>query len=187
MKQIILAAILLICVSESSAQYIYYRQKLANSIKQTENMGSAPREKVQEQPKSVVETMIEQEPEPIVRAKFEKAESIKLTAPKVELAKVEAVKLEPVKEPLKPEPPSEKVYKTYPDKCPGVEGATPWCLSYVPDLLKKILVDRYEGYLMTIKGVIQEDKSILYYCQICSDGVMVTEYAKENGEKVVKK
>ena len=80
----------------------------------------------------------------------------------------------------------EKVYKTYPDKCPGVEGSIPWCLSYVPELLIKILVDRYEGYLMTIKGIRQEDGSTLYYCQICSNGTMRTEYANEDGVRVVK-
>jgi hypothetical protein len=102
----------------------------------------------------------------------------------VQQKKADPPKAEPVKE--EPPKPEEKVYKTYPDKCPGRAGAVPWCLSYVPDLTRKILIDRYNGYLMTIKGIVQEDRTILYHCQICSDGVMITEYAKEDGTKVIK-
>jgi hypothetical protein len=78
----------------------------------------------------------------------------------------------------------QKEYKTYPDKCPGMAGAIPWCMSYVPELLIKILVDRYHGYLMTIKGIRQHDGSTRYRLQICDNGKMKEEWSLEDGTKV---
>ncbi len=74
------------------------------------------------------------------------------------------------------------IFHEWPDKCPGLSGAVPVLLNYVPPEIVLIVTEKYKGHLYSIstnKGPADRPE---YKLKVCKDGMIRYEYANYKGE-----
>ena len=78
------------------------------------------------------------------------------------------------------------IYHEWPDKCPGLSGATPVLTNYVPKEMVLKLTEIYKGYLYSISSIKVANNKLEYKLKVCENGVIKFEYADENGNIISK-
>lgn len=77
--------------------------------------------------------------------------------------------------------PTQVVYHKWPDKCPGLSGATPVLLNYIPKEIVLKLTEIYKGYLFSISSNKIAGNKVEYKLKVCEHGAIKFEYADANG------
>ena len=90
---------------------------------------------------------------------------------------------QPIKKTAEPEKPKEEkvVYHEWPDCCPGLKGAIPILVTYVPREIFLKLREKYKGHLYSIAGILVENRKQAYKLRICEGNDVKYEYADEEG------
>jgi len=74
------------------------------------------------------------------------------------------------------------IYHQWPDKCPGISGATPVVINYVPKEIVLKLTEIYKGHLYSISSIKVANNKSGYKLKVCENGEIKFEYADEHGE-----
>jgi hypothetical protein len=82
--------------------------------------------------------------------------------------------------------PNKVVYHQWPDKCPGLSGAVPVLLNYIPKEMVLKLTEIFEGHLYSISSIKLAVNKIGYKLKVCEGGQIKYEYADEDGNIVTK-
>lgn len=82
--------------------------------------------------------------------------------------------------------PNKIVYHHWPDKCPGLSGAVPVLLNYIPKEMVLKITEIFEGHLYSISSIKLAGNKIGYKLKVCEGGQIQYEYADEDGNIVTK-
>lgn len=74
------------------------------------------------------------------------------------------------------------IYHQWPDKCPGLSGATPVLTNYVPKEIVLKLTEIYKGHLYSISSIKVANNKLEYKLKVCENGEIKFEYANEHGD-----
>ncbi len=77
--------------------------------------------------------------------------------------------------------PTNVVYHKWPDRCPGLSGAVPVIMNYIPPEMILKLTEIYKGHLYSISAVKNAANKVRYKLKVCENGIIKYEYADENG------
>lgn len=84
-------------------------------------------------------------------------------------------------------PPDTIIYHQWPDKCPGLSGATPVLTNYVSKEIVLKLTEIYKGHLYSISSIKAANNKSGYKLKVCENGEIRFEYADEHGEIIKNK
>jgi hypothetical protein len=73
------------------------------------------------------------------------------------------------------------VFHDWPDKCPGLTGAVPVLINYVPAEIVIIVSEKFKGHLYSISTNKGPDNLPQYKLKVCEDGMIQYEYADYKG------
>jgi len=79
------------------------------------------------------------------------------------------------------------IYHQWPDKCPGLSGATPVLTNYVAKEIVLKLTEIYKGHLYSISSIKVANNKLGYKLKVCENGEIKFEYADEHGEIIKNK
>lgn len=79
------------------------------------------------------------------------------------------------------------IYHQWPDKCPGLSGATPVLTNYISKEIVLKLTEIYKGHLYSISSIKAGNNKLGYKLKVCEDGEIKFEYADEHGEIIKNK
>ena len=82
--------------------------------------------------------------------------------------------------------PDKVVYHKWPDRCPGLSGAVPVLLNYIPKEMVPKLTEIYKGHLYSISSIKVSNNKLEYKLKVCENGQIRFEYADENGNIITK-
>ncbi len=74
------------------------------------------------------------------------------------------------------------IFHDWPDKCPGLTGAVPVLLNYVPAEIVLMVTEKYKGHLYSITTNKGADNKPEYKLKVCKNGMIRYEYANYKGE-----
>ena len=74
------------------------------------------------------------------------------------------------------------IFHDWPDKCPGLTGAVPVLLNYVPAEIVLMVTEKYEGHLYSISTNKSANGKPEYKLKVCKNGMIRYEYANYKGE-----
>ena len=77
--------------------------------------------------------------------------------------------------------PDKVVYHQWPDKCPGLSGAVPVLLNYIPKDIVPKLTEIFEGHLYSISSIKLNGNKVGYKLKVCENGEIKFEYADATG------
>jgi hypothetical protein len=174
MKKLILALFLTICAHVLQAQYLHYwddsrpRRRAQPAQKQ-----NPPAEKNLEPVK-----VIEKKPEPpVITSPLRLKAATLITAVTLPVNKV-ALLPEIIREPV--------IFHDWPDQCPGLTGAVPVLINYVPAEIVLIVTEKFKGHLYSICTNKGPDDMPEYKLKVCEDGMIKYEYADYKGNIISK-
>lgn len=73
------------------------------------------------------------------------------------------------------------IFHDWPDKCPGLTGAVPVLINYVPPEIVLIVTEQFEGHLYSISTNKGPDNLSRYKLKVCEDGMIKYKYADFKG------
>lgn len=79
------------------------------------------------------------------------------------------------------------VFHDWPDKCPGLTGAMPVLINYVPAEIVLIVTEKFKGHLYSISTNKGPDNMPQYKLKVCEDGMIQYEYADYKGNIISEK
>lgn len=74
------------------------------------------------------------------------------------------------------------IFHDWPDKCPGLTGAVPVLINFVPPEIVLIVTEKYKGHLYSISTNNGRDNKPEYKLKVCKDGMIRYEYANYKGD-----
>ncbi len=171
MKKWIIAAVIMICVHDLHAQYLHYW----DDSRPRRQMRPAPKpEPPAEKPVVVASPKEEVPPPPPVIAKPVSVQVPVLIAGVTVAANFVVIPILPMREPL--------VFHDWPDKCPGLSGAMPVLINYVPAEIVLIVTEKFKGHLYSISTNTGPDNRPQYKLKVCEDGMIQYKYANYKGD-----
>ncbi|HZW70334.1 MAG TPA: hypothetical protein VFF57_05635, partial [Hanamia sp.] len=84
------------------------------------------------------------------------------------------IPLLPVREPM--------IFHDWPDKCPGLSGAMPVLINYVPAEIVLIITEKFKGHLYSISTNAGPNNRPQYKLKVCEDGMIQYKYADYKGD-----
>lgn len=169
MKKLIITLVILFAANHLFAQYLHYwdNSKRERYVQPTEQAPPPP-------PQAPAQPKPDVAPAPLPLTN-----PVKLDVP--DLVSSTFVPFNTVTGPPKFDRPP-MVFHEWPDKCPGLSGAVPVLLNYVPAEIVVIVSEKYKGHLYSIctnKGANNKPE---YKLKVCKNGMIVYEYANYKGE-----
>ncbi len=79
------------------------------------------------------------------------------------------------------------IFHDWPDKCPGLTGAMPVLINYVPAEIVLIVTEKFKGHLYSISTNKGPENRPQYKLKVCEDGMIQYEYADYKGNIISKK
>lgn len=78
------------------------------------------------------------------------------------------------------------IFHDWPDKCPGLTGAVPVLMNYVPAEIVIIVSEKFKGHLYSISTNRGPHNRPQYKLKVCEDGMIQYEYADFKGNIIPK-
>ena len=79
------------------------------------------------------------------------------------------------------------IFHDWPDKCPGLTGAMPVLINYVPAEIVLIVTEKFKGHLYSISTNKGPGNRPQYKLKVCEDGMIQYEYADYKGNIISEK
>lgn len=164
MPRIVFAILLIVTGNFSFAQYVHYSDK-------TQHADVAPKVVPNTVVRDTVRIIVRDTVRVIVR------DTIKVVVrDTVKIVIQDTVKSAPGK----------VAYHKWPDRCPGLSGAVPVLLNYIPKEIVPKLTEIYKGHLYSISSIKVDNNKLEYKLKVCENGAIRFEYADENGNIIPK-
>ena len=79
------------------------------------------------------------------------------------------------------------IFHDWPDECPGLTGAVPVLINYVPAEIILIVTEKFKGHLYSISTNKGPGNRPQYKLKVCEDGMIQYEFADYKGNIITKK